>query len=65
MERIHQIQPAPEQRDLLTGLTVPADDSLAQQDDPAAALSSRLPLKGPAARRRETAKAIRRAPGGC
>ncbi|MFE7332297.1 hypothetical protein ACFU8W_47085 [Streptomyces sp. NPDC057565] len=65
MERIHQIQPAPEQRDLLTGLTVPADDSLAQQDDPAAALSSLLPLKGPTARRRETAKAIRRAPDGC
>ncbi|MEV4340990.1 hypothetical protein [Streptomyces sp. NPDC049590] len=58
MERIHQTEPAPQQRDPLTGLTVPADDSLTQQDDPATVLSSLLPLKGPAARRRETAKAI-------
>lgn len=37
---------------------MPTDDTLAEQDDPAAALSVFLPLKGPAERRRETARAI-------
>ncbi|WP_143676158.1 hypothetical protein, partial [Streptomyces milbemycinicus] len=59
VERIHQTGPAaPKQRNLLAGPTVPADESLAQQDDPVAALSAFLPLKGPAERRRETARAI-------
>ncbi|WHX15599.1 hypothetical protein QFW82_00435 [Streptomyces malaysiensis subsp. malaysiensis] len=46
VERIHRTGPAaPKQRNLLTGPTVPTDDILAQQDDPAAALSAFLPLK--------------------
>lgn len=58
MERIHQTDPAPQQRHQLTPLTAPTDEALAQQDDPAAVLSSLLPLKGAAARRREIATAI-------
>ncbi|MFE7116299.1 hypothetical protein ACFU99_12855 [Streptomyces sp. NPDC057654] len=58
-ERIHLPQPAePTQRNRSAGPPVPPDDTLAQQDDPAAALSTFLPLKGPAAYRRETAQAI-------
>lgn len=58
-ERIHQSRPtAPTSCTQPAGPAVPVDDDLARQDDPAAALSAFLPLKGPSAHRRETARAI-------
>jgi hypothetical protein len=57
-ERIQHSRPAHVHPDRPDGPSVPADDSLAQKDDPVAALSAFLPLKGSAARRRETARAI-------
>ncbi|MER8073170.1 hypothetical protein ABTZ59_33435 [Streptomyces sp. NPDC094034] len=59
LERAHRTapaSPAPSHQPAIPA--VPSDDNLAEQNDPTAALSAFLPLKGPAARRRETAQAI-------
>ncbi|MEV7374503.1 hypothetical protein AB0O51_26930 [Streptomyces sp. NPDC090301] len=57
-EQGQSAQPVHERPDQPASVGVPGDAVLAQQDDPVAALSSFLPLKGSAARRRETAAAI-------
>lgn len=58
-ERIRRSRPAaPTSCTQPAAPVVPSDDDLARQDDPAAMLSAFLPLKGPAALRRETARAI-------
>ncbi|MFE2038449.1 hypothetical protein ACFXBB_35535 [Streptomyces scopuliridis] len=56
VQRTASASPAPSHQPTIPA--VPSDDNLAEQNDPTAALSAFLPLKGPAARRRETAQAI-------
>ncbi|WP_267246595.1 hypothetical protein [Streptomyces sp. PR69] len=57
-QRLQPTRPVHTRADQPRDPGVPPDNNLAQHNDPAATLSSFLPLKGPAARRRETAKAI-------
>ncbi|MFB6628125.1 hypothetical protein ACFCWD_35325 [Streptomyces sp. NPDC056374] len=57
-QRRQPTRPVPARADQPRDTAFPSDDNLAQHNDPAATLSSLLPLKGTAARRRETAKAI-------
>ncbi|MFE4976921.1 hypothetical protein ACFRAR_33055 [Kitasatospora sp. NPDC056651] len=59
VERVHRAQPAtPVSRKQPVRPEVPTDDELSTVADPRTALADFLPLKGPAAYRRETALAI-------